>query len=367
MQAQIIELKGLTIPENSGLKRKHVRKPARRTKLYIEKYDRQTLIYDCFYDEEHRQYIITAPRFFNFWFLIKQHLYINGQKYTGRIKRETRQVYEQLYIKGEPGWQFAINSPEFSAPLDVRESASDLFIGQNCMFAMNKNNKLEWIRQWVQFHRNAHSLEGVVIIDNDSTDYTPQDIVETLKEVEGLKTALVVSAKYPYGPTDPNGKALLSPRFLQTAVMNLVKKDILKKARAVLNVDIDELVVPNSEATVFDAAIKSRLGAVSFREWKVYPAESEEKAYPQNAHTRIRKDQAFGNTKWCVNNQGFINNFRWAVHRFGGAFFPLTETKEFTYLHCWGASTSWKKDRYKQPDDLVEDSNVAAALQKYLS
>ncbi len=80
-------------------------------------------------------------------------------------------------------------------------------------------------------------------------------------------------------------------------MFNIVKRDMFNKTRATLSVDIDELVIRNGESTVFDDAVHSIMGAVSFREIRTFPNEVKEKAYPQRKHTMIKKEFKYGNTK----------------------------------------------------------------------
>lgn len=363
---QIIELQGVCLPDDATLKRKHVRPEDRWTQHYLDRYDRTTLIYDCFYHEEKRCFVLTAPRFLNLWSFFKQNLYVDGKPNGHRIKRQTWQRCEQVELYAPAHSKLAIKSADINLDIPVRQSQQSIFSDKNVALAISQNNDISWIEDWVRFHINAHGMEGVCIIDNASTDYSAELLLSTLQQIDGLKSAVILKAPFPYGPANASKKLEISPRFLQTSMFNLVKRDLFNSARAVLSVDIDELVIPNSEVSVFDAAVSTKVGAISFRELKVYPNEDEEKAYPQRSHRWVKSGQKPGNTKWCVSGKGFINRFGWAVHRFGGGFFLLTETAAFTYIHCHATSTSWKKDRFKKEKDLVISSKVANALDTFL-
>ncbi|TXR54776.1 hypothetical protein [Reinekea thalattae] len=366
---QIIDLPGVVLPKNSGLSRKHVRSEERWTEHYLERYDQQTLFYDCVYVAKTKSFIITAPRFLNLWFVMRKHLYVNGKRFRGRIKRNTWQRCDQISFRAPADAKLSIQHPHFSTEITPRTSISELFAGLNCALAMNKNNQLSWIKDWVEYHVKAHGLEGVCIIDNGSTDYTKEQLLAELESIKGLKAATVLGADFPYGPSNWSSRFEISPRFLQTSMMNLVKRDLFSDARAVLSVDIDELVIKNTEQNVFDAAVNSFWGAISFREIKTYPAGDDGAAYSHRDHTLVKEDFNYGNTKWCVNGKGFINRFGWAVHRFGGGYFLLTETTDFNYLHCQATTTNWKKDRTTKDADLqlVESSVAKNAIATYLS
>lgn len=365
-QGTIIDLPGLLIPESSPVRRRHVRKPERWTEHYLERYDNTTFVYDCFYQPEKGCYVVTAPRFLNLWHYLKHRLFVNGQPFKGRIKRFTWQRCEQAEIYAPASAQLTIEAEDFTGTLPVRQTEQDRFAGLNVALAMNKNNKLEWIQDWALYHTHNHCLEGVCLFDNGSTDYSREELLNTLKALPGLKQVAVVHSPFPYGPVNKSKKLEISPRFLQTSMFNLARRDLFNKARAILSVDIDELVVANGKTSVFDAAANSWLGAVSFRELRVHPNHGEASAANHRSHIMVKDDAKPGNTKWCVKGQGFMNRFGWAVHRFGGGFFPLTETKAFTYLHCHSTTTNWK-NRIKKLDNLVESGFASAALRRFPS
>lgn len=365
-QLRIITLEGLVLPKTSQLKRKHVRPEKRWTDHYLDKYDQHTLMYDCFYQPDSQRYIVTAPRFLNLWPLLSKHLYINGKKYRGLLRRTTWQRCEQVSIAAPKNATLEIRAADYTSVIPIRQTAQADFNQLNVMLAINKNNPLSWIHDWVKFHVNEQNLEGVCIIDNASTDYSSRDILDTLAGIKGLKSATVLVAPFPYGPVNRSKKLEISPRFLQTSMFNVIKRDLFNKARAVLSIDIDELVIKNTAVNVFDAAVNAKLGAVSFREIRTFPNSQNESAHPQRDHTMIKEDFKFGNTKWCVSGKGFMNKFGWAVHRFGGGFFPLTETKKFNYLHCQTTTTNWKKNRLAIQSGLIESEKIRQKIEKNL-
>lgn len=235
--------------------------------------------------------------------------------------------------------------------------------------ALNKNNQLEWIRQWANYNYNAYRLEAALIIDNGSTDYRPEDILETLKSTGGIKTCVVVSAPFPYGPVDSNGKAIHTPRFFQASMFNMVRKSFAEPAKAVLSADIVELVLPSkSGQSIFEAAEQSRLGAIFFKEIKGYPATYTNNSQPQTEHYYTMPNQHSNKTKWASAQGKLLNAFKWGVHRFGLLFYLLSITERFNYLHCQATTTAWKsKNRYKQHDDAIEYANIKQALEAHIA
>lgn len=59
--------------------------------------------------------------------------------------------------------------------------------------------------------------------------------------------------------------------WLQNSCLNIARLNYLRNARAVLSTDIDEFIKPIRHSTVFDEAVKSIGGLVSFRGQWAYP------------------------------------------------------------------------------------------------
>ncbi|MEM8555021.1 MAG: hypothetical protein AAGF71_09405, partial [Pseudomonadota bacterium] len=185
--------------------------------------------------------------------------------------------------------------------------------------------------------------------------------------VRGLKQALIYSAPFPYGPADKSARMDVSPRFFQTSMLNIARRDALDQARAVLSIDIDELVVGPEGRSVYDAAVANRLGMATIPGHWVYPAPNHEGPAPQSLHTYRAVPDAKTNGKWCMTPRGLMSRgFGWAVHKIGGVVQVLfTRQNEFQLLHCRSCSTGWKTGRYTNLHDLAEDPQLSALMSRH--
>ncbi len=344
MSTAVIHLNGLVLDRDAGLARKDVRPEDRRTPHYQERYDRHTLIYDAVQCGD--DIVVTAPRFLNLWDAFSRTVSIDGETSLSK-KREKWLRTEQVTLRGQTGRDLVVNMEGKLYGTQVRASAALPHAGTNALLAVNKNNRLEWLHDWAGMHAHLHGAQTVALFDNGSTDYTVQEAADALAAAPGIDHATVISAPFPYGPTDRGGRFDVSPRFFQTGMFAIARRDVLSEAKAVLSVDIDEIVRPMGSTTVFEAAAASRFGLVSFRGFDVLSSDNT-KAQGHAAHTHVFPGRKAGNTKWCLTRGGFMDRFGWAVHRFGGAFFQLTETEAFNFLHCRGTTTNWRKSRLKE-------------------
>jgi hypothetical protein len=356
-------LQGIVLPADGPILRDHVRPADRRSDHYLARYDRTTLFYDAVWLPGRQVHLITAPRFLNLWGPFRAGLRIDGQP-VGRVRRRTWLRCEQVEIPGPSGalslcWQGS------DIPIPSRAAETDGFVGTNALVAVNRNNALDWIADWAAFYVRRHGADAVALFDNGSDAYAPQDIAHRLADVPGLRRVRVFAAPYPYGPADHSKRLEVSPRFFQTAMLNIAKRDALARARAVLNVDIDEICISASGQSVFDAAVRHPLGMVTIPGSWVYPAPGTTGPVGHGAHRFRNRPDDRCNQKWCQAPRGtFGRLFGWAVHRVDEVFQNLlTRQSDIRLLHCKGTSTGWKAKRFDLPPGLHEDSALAATMQ----
>ncbi|MEM1361109.1 MAG: hypothetical protein AAGF94_05265 [Pseudomonadota bacterium] len=358
---EVIMLDGLRVPEGSPILRRHVRPPERRTAIYTERFDRRTLFYDAVALAGQDAVLLTAPRFLNLWPILRDGLRRDGRRLPRHaLHRRTYLRCEQVLIK-HPGGALSLEMMGHSYEINVRRSGQPLFAGRRVVMAVNKNNDLEWVRDWARFHAHRHRADGVLIFDNGSTSYTPDALAENLADMPELARAVVIAAPFPYGPADKGGRFDVPPRFFQTAMFNLARRDLVANAASVLSVDIDELVDGPQGESIFAAAEMSRLGMVTFPGIWTFPAPGTEGPAPQRTHVFQPPHPDRCHQKWCIAPAGPMGRVAWNVHKLGGPLQPLfTMSRKFRLLHCRAASTGWKPDRFLLPGDLQKDAEISA-------
>ena len=354
-------LEGRVLPAGGPLLRDHVRPPDRRSDHYLERFDRTTLYYDCIYLPARGAYLFTGPRLLNFWAPFRAGLKVNGH--------HARHVRRRRWLRCE---QIEVHAPRGSLTLDwlgevtpvlMRATLEAPFAGLNAVVTVNKNNSLDWISDWAGYYVKAHGAQGVVLFDNGSTEYDTAAIADTLAQVPGLRAARVLSAPYPYGPTDKSGKLEVSPRFFQSAMLNISRRDALAHARAVLNVDIDEIARSASGTSVFDLAARHPLGMVTIRGSWIYPAPGTPRSAGHRAHQWRLVPNRKCNRKWCIRPGSLMDRFGWAVHQIGGVLQDIaTNQSDVSLLHCSATTTGWKSQRLSLPKALENDPDLQAFM-----
>lgn len=354
-------LTGWRLPVASAYRREPALPEAERGADYAAGYDDRTLFYDAVAVDGGAAVLFTAPRFGRLWPVFRDGLRIGGRR-PRLLRRLTSGRCQQVVVPRRGDAPVTIEIEGAEIPVTVRRGLADAAAGLNAAVAMNRDNRLDWIADWARWHVDAHGLQAVAIIDNGSTLYGPAEIGAALAAVDGLRRVTVVSAPFPYGAAFHAGGRLVRLKFLQTAMLNLARRDFFARARAVLNADIDELVRPLTGQTVFDAAHRSRLGTLRLGGSWVFP---EDGATLPVAHgdNRYRADPDRPcASKWCARPRGLLSRLGWNVHNVGQNWGRrVAPDPRFAILHCAGTTTGWKpaSRRFDAPAALRADDELA--------
>ncbi|MBE3639064.1 hypothetical protein [Mangrovicoccus algicola] len=358
-------LQGFTLPEDLPLRRDYNFPEAERSALYLERYDRRTLFYDAVRLPGSGHLLLTAPPLYNLRARLRRGLHDGGRP-VGRGLRHWQTPQAELMTLRR-----RVQAPELVLdgtrhPLPVRESRAEMFAGLNCMVVLNRDNDPDWIAASVDYHIRAHGLQGVLIFDNGSVTYTAEALAGRLAAVPGLEALAVYRVPFSFGPPLKSRKDRTNPRFLQPALLNLARREILSRARAVLNVDPDEIIRSKGGASVFDRAVARRHTMVKIHGSWVLPPPGTPLPAPQSAHTHREVPNQRCNQKWCAVPGGMLGRFGWAVHHVGGRFVRLVgATPDLELLHCRGTSTGWKSKRFELPAATREDPALAEFFRRW--
>ncbi|MFV2002477.1 MAG: hypothetical protein ACC619_05800 [Paracoccaceae bacterium] len=356
----------LRLHDDAGLRREMPCPPERRSENYIARFDALTVFYDCFFDDRSSQVVIICPRLLNLWPSVRNGLMLDG-RYAGRkIRRKKYLRVEVLRIavsRRPERLELRIGDRQYSVPVGGHEWHA--FAGRNCLMAISKNNEIGWIESWARYHASAHNADAVILFDNGSSIYAVRELLDALAAIPGIQACRVISAPLPYGAKGA-GRWAVPAQFFQTSMFTVAQTRFLASARAVLSVDIDELVRPLRSGTVFDLAAKSALGLVSFYGTWVYPARASGHR-PHTSHKYLIRDNTRATkTKWCIVPKKTVGRMGWDVHRPGGIYYPFSINKKIGFWHFFGCTTNWNKNRSQARGERVVSPELTTALQTHL-
>lgn len=344
VDAGLARLATLVLPPEAGLRRDRIVADAEAGPDFDARYDFGTLVYDAAFLPAERAVALVCPKLLNLERVLREGE-IRLDDRPARLRRIRRyRRYEVALLPADRapaalslawgGWRVETATPP---PED-----SEAFAGRNCLMTLSRNNDLRWIRDWAAYHVAEHGADAVLFFDNGSTDYAPGDVLDTLAGIEGMRVVRVVSAPMPYGGFPLRG-ARSRALFLQTGLWNAARLRLLARARAVLNCDVDELVLRHGPRGVFDATAASWGGFLSFAgEWRAHRAPPDRLPLHRD-HVRLPARPGGCPNKYCIVPGGRLRRFSWDVHNLIRLpFSRMFETREFGYLHLHGISTRWK-------------------------
>jgi hypothetical protein len=359
-----LELSGFRLPDNSpDMQRRLVGNAEYHDAQFLRQYDFTTLFYDCFRDSDTGQVHLLGPPLFNLKRLLKETDFsVDGRPASiAEIQDLSRCSIVKFDVAQGQALSFQHRLSGGTVPIG-RSCVHD-FQGLNAIYTISRNNRLEWIADWLDYYVRVHGAEAVVFADNGSTAYSPSDLRDTLGAVPGLKKATILRARYPFGPTVPN-KAGYAALFLQRSLSELGRRRFLARAGAVLNADIDELFHSFSGQSVFDAAKASVSGYLRGDAVWVYAPRPGSDGYARHRdHTHVSASgKPKANRKWCVVPGGPQKGRQWLTHFLGSSDDPVDP--DFLVWHFHQVSTAWKYDRTTIREDLVEDPVLVEAMEK---
>lgn len=369
MTDQMGRLSGITLPDGSKfLRRVPVAKEADAD--FIRSFDRRTLFYDVFHDAETEETVIIAPSL-----RTQRHLFRNLILKVDGIPIEEMTIdhlsprTSQIRFRSptpEPETLRVIHRfpPKLNAQVQINAANPRKFSEKNALVAISKNNKLEWIQDWLRYYVTQHRANAVVLIDNASDDYGLEDLRSAIGSVDGIDAFEVLSAPFPFGPKAVD-RISTNSKFLHLSALHIAHRRFLRRANGVLSVDIDELVTRPGEQTIFEAVKTSEDGFLSLKgSWRYARRPQDPGAlirHRDHVLKRIGKD-AHMQPKWCVDPTGPLADRYWRTHGIAGA--KRNFDHPFHYLHCRQITTNWDYDRDFERDELFEPAPETEVLEQ---
>jgi hypothetical protein len=335
---------------------------------YDDTYDFDTLFYDAYFDSSASQVVLVSPPLLNFKRLIEDTEFFLDEHAAQISSVVDISRGSLIFIDAEvhPPQRLSFQHPRFGGEVQINNTCLDAFAGKNAVYAISKNNRLDWLVDWLTYYANAHDANALVLYDNASTDYSIDELIQATTSVRGIDTVAIGRANFPFGPRGTSNTDYKS-LFLQRTMAEIGRRRLLLKSRAVLNVDIDELMYSHSGQSIFDATVASREGYVRANAAWVYTDSTEIKGPPSfSAHRYVSgSGRPKSNRKFCVDPQGPLFGKQWLTHFIKSRRDPVDPN--FVMWHFSEISTGWKYDRSGLGGpDLKECPELINAMEKYI-
>jgi len=229
----------------------------------------------------------------------------------------------------------------------VQRSETGVFAGRKVLCTISRDNRLQWIADWAEFHVKAHGADAVLFYDNASTSYTPADLLALFRSIPGLKVAVVVPWNYKFGLAGKSTKDWDTDNA-QYVMLEHARRRFLADAAAMVNLDVDELVVTDDGISLFEHLARAADGIL------IYPGRwicNVRNRYPENIRHRCFRYYDSGEkpylNKWTAVPSRLKDTAELGVHAIRHAM-PPDPHPSIVFRHFRAVSTSWKYPRMRR-------------------
>ena len=349
MSGQFIEIVNITsceLPITSQFKRISPRKESLRPQDYDSKFDATTLAFDVFMSDD--KLVFSGPPAYGLEDFFKQeNLFLDGQP-VGNVPEI------QVLDRTQRNWLFTETNAQqlkwvhadIEFNIIINQHCHDLFRNKKVLFTLSKNNKFEWICDWIKFYKIIHHIDAVLFYDNNSDDYTLEELKEYLIKENLDVDIILVPWNFKYGPQGGVSTGLKNAPwdsdFCQYGMMEHAKERFLKYAMGVINVDIDELIISPNGKSVFNELEQNPALHISGKWIESIPMDEKAPIRFNNFFYFDRKNYK-SDYKWCINPQKIDYMAQWKVHTVKVKELKLSHN--FYYLHYKGINYNWKLKR----------------------
>jgi hypothetical protein len=346
--------------------REPARPPAFQPPGFAEEFDYDTLLFDGFFCGDN-EILLTAPPFLNLLPHVKAMQVAavpSGRPCAFQLRDMDR--HSQIRITVPQGTTTVrLRSAIGNFDLDIQPSHCNFFAGRRVLFTLSKNNRFEWILDWVRYHRDVHGADAVLIYDNQSTDYSSSELLAALSNLAGIDRVCIAEWPFRYGPQGLSSKDYWDSDFCQCGAWEHARWMFLQQARSAMNSDVDELVVAKDGSSVFEAAERSRLGVVRYNGHWVHGFQGRTRVANGEAPIRVfdfdhylrhltvrrwgivpsREWTTVCPPKWTVVPSRCPQRAQWTPHRIKGWLNAAPINGNFSFRHFREIGNHWKYDR----------------------
>lgn len=374
---QDIALSACRVPAECGLARDCPRPEELRNARYAAQYDWDTLFYDVYRAE--RQVVFQGPPLFSFLDRLRESSPFD-RAFAGlfpKARHVSTKKRGEIWLRSDAA-HFTLDGALGRHEIAVQPDGAELFAGRRVLTTLSKDNDPEWIEDWIRFYTRIHGAEAVLLYDNASSAYHWRTLQERLRARFPDIRIVVVSWPFPYGPSGgPAGavngvEAPWDSDFCQTGMLQHARFRFLRRARSVLNLDIDELVLSDRGRSIFAATEASRSGFVKFEGFWISATTPLALCAAGARHAeftwRDGLDPTVCPAKWClVPARTHARRHSWSVHNLFGSRHNAHISREFAFRHMRAISKGWKERRWDavdhDPARFTRDAALARAFE----
>lgn len=336
----------------SGVRRVSKRPQDQRQPGYEDQFDDRTLFYDCFKTAAGVE--LVGPPLLNLRPIIDEGIFSqdNGDSCSVNILGLDRTSVVQVKQRSTSSNIVTLSAPQLNISMAITPNFQYLYAGHKVLVTKSKNNNLLWIADWVKFHVSEQGIDAVLLYDNGSDAYDPEDVLEAIA-VTGIKVAIVVHWPYKFGAQGGYWNGLRGAPwdsdFCEYGIMEHARRRFLSAADGVLNADIDELVMTEGGKTVFEVMEEQQVGALTYTGRWIESTGTRSWNNTFADYTKYDAKRSPTTPKWAIRPSEVSTAVQWKTHYLSGV--DMVKTSSTMHRHFMAINLDWKWQRTQTVDD----------------
>ena len=348
-----VNVSSIIVPDEIDISRTEVHPEGKTDQNYVAAYDYKTLFYDVFAVPDGVAFV--GPPLRN----LKE--FVESAEWRFDNENASRKIEIENFDRTTRGLtnidsfrnELLFSNNVFSKKVQIQESFLDVFDGKNVLTTKNKNNKLQWIKDWAKFYCVHHNVNSILFYDNNSDEYSTDDILGELYSINELEIAIIVPLNFKFGPSGGPvlGKFGWGADFLEYSILEHAKLRFLRSANFVINADIDELMISANGQSIEEQVKGSKTGCISVKGIWIEAIVSKIPQFPRFkdfwfvAGNNFVQPLKCGD-KWVADPKRIDLDVQWRTHQIAGS-----QPSDIIHRHFKGINTRWK---YTDRDTIIE-------------
>lgn len=355
----ILDTSALVLPEGAPFRRAMLRAPQRRQPGYEAAYDNRTIFYDVFRHGD--DVVLSGPPLFNLRRRFAAARFTSGGTELAPSLTDISRT-QRSGLSGPAAAEVMVSMEGLEATLPVSPDGRDLFRDRRVLTTISRNNRLEWITDWLRYYVAIHEIDAVLIYDNGSDAYTLAQLDAAIGGVSGIEVAVVVDWPFPFGP-QAGPDRIWDSDFCQPGMHEHARFRFLEQATQVINADIDELIVTADGRPLHRHLADSPAGGLTYAGHWIEGQPSERVARFRD-FDRYDPGRTLCPTKWTIRPSAVPPDAQWSTHLFTR--WSPDRTATVHYGHFRLVTTNWKYNRLKlrSADNWVQDTSLRHAMDR---
>jgi len=216
-----------------------------------------SIFYDVFYKHDNSSIICIGPPLLNLEGALElQEISCNGRQLRYSLRKLFKDyilvvIKVPRFLRSELTVQLSFRFNLFEKVVEISRNHPPA--GENgksllTLVTVQKDNPLQWIKDWLHWHNRMHGVGRLILYDNGSREYGHDELVNTLQGEEEDFQSVLVNWDFPYTWDGWDGRKASWSAWPQVTALNHC---YLKYGDCgwLLNLDIDEYLVAAEDTT----------------------------------------------------------------------------------------------------------------------